>query len=218
MVETADYSVGGTRFNVVGPKGFKAEFTSPLAGAHNLGNTMAMVALAVDLGLGEETIRQTLRGFKSVRRRQEVRGEPGGVTIVDDYAHHPTAVEATLAALRPFYGGRRLWAIFEPRTNSSRRRVFQQRYGAAFDNADLVLIKEPPGLESIAPEERLSAQQLVADIIARGVEAHYFAEIEDMLPFILTNVESEDVLLVMSTGSFDNLIERLLEELSNRKF
>jgi len=218
MVEAADYAVGSTRFNVVGPKGFKAEFTSPLAGAHNLSNTLAMVALAVDLGLGEETIRQTLRSFKSVRRRQEVRGEPGGVTVIDDYAHHPTAVEATLEALRPFYGGRRLWAIFEPRTNSSRRRVFQQRYGAAFDNADLVLIKEPPGLESIAPEERLSAQQLVADINARGVEAHYFPEVEDMLPFILSHVESEDVLLVMSTGSFDNLIERLLEELSNKKF
>jgi len=216
MVEMADYRLGSTRFNIVGPKEFKAAFTSPLAGAHNLSNTMAMVALAMELGLHQDTIQQTLSSFKSVRRRQEVRGSPGGVTVIDDYAHHPTAVKATLEALRPFYGGRRLWAIFEPRTNSSKRRVFQHRYAAAFDNADLVLIKEPPGLESIAPEERLSAQQLVADINTRGVEAHYFPDVEGILSRILSKVESKDVLLVMSTGSFDNLIESLLEELSSR--
>jgi UDP-N-acetylmuramate: L-alanyl-gamma-D-glutamyl-meso-diaminopimelate ligase len=210
----AEYRVGSTHFTVAGPKGFNAALTSPLAGAHNLSNTMAMVALATELGLGENIIQQTLSSFKSVRRRQEVRGEPGGITVIDDYAHHPTAVKATLEALRPFYGGRRLWAIFEPRTNSSRRRVFQLRYAAAFDDADLVLIKEPPGLESIAPEERLSARQLVADIAARGVETHYFPNVQSMLPFILSKVESEDVLVVMSTGSFDNLIEKLLEQLS----
>jgi UDP-N-acetylmuramate: L-alanyl-gamma-D-glutamyl-meso-diaminopimelate ligase len=124
-------------------------------------------------------------------------------------------VQATLEALRPFYGGRRLWAIFEPRTNSSKRRVFQERYATVFDTADLVLIKEPPELDRIAPEERLSAQQLVADIKARGVNAHYFPIVDEMLPFILSRVEPKDVLVVMSTGFFDNLIERLLEELKN---
>jgi UDP-N-acetylmuramate: L-alanyl-gamma-D-glutamyl-meso-diaminopimelate ligase len=212
-VERAEYGIGATRFSVSGPQGFKASFTSPLAGAHNLSNTMAMVALAYELGLGKGTIQQALSTFSGVRRRQEVRGEPGGVTVIDDYAHHPTAVQATLEALRPFYGGRRLWAIFEPRTNSSKRRVFQERYATVFDAADLVLIKEPPGLNRIAPEERLSAQQLVEDIAARGIEAHYFPDIDGMLPFILPRVESKDVLLVMSTGSFDNLIERLLEGL-----
>ena len=212
-VETAEYGIAATRFSVSGPQGFKANFNSPLAGAHNLSNTMAMVALAYELGLGKGTIQQTLNTFSGVRRRQEVRGEPGGVTVIDDYAHHPTAVQATLEALRPFYGGRRLWAIFEPRTNSSKRRVFQERYAKAFDAADLVLIKEPQGLDRLAPEERLSAQQLVEDISARGIEAHYFTHIDGMLPFILPRVETGDVLLVMSTGSFDNLIERLLEEL-----
>jgi UDP-N-acetylmuramate: L-alanyl-gamma-D-glutamyl-meso-diaminopimelate ligase len=216
-VEKAEYGLGATRFSVSGPQGFKASFNSPLAGAHNLSNTMAMVALGHELGLGKGTIRQALSTFRGVRRRQEVRGEPGGVTVIDDYAHHPTAVQATLEALRPFYGGRRLWAIFEPRTNSSKRRVFQERYATVFDAADLVLIKQPPGLDRIAPGEQLSTQQLVADIVARGIEAHYFPDIEGMLPFILPRVESKDVLLVMSTGSFDNLIERLLEDLSNRQ-
>jgi UDP-N-acetylmuramate: L-alanyl-gamma-D-glutamyl-meso-diaminopimelate ligase len=216
-VEKAEYCLGATRFSVSGPQGFKASFNSPLAGAHNLSNTMAMVALGHELGLGKGTIRQALSTFRGVRRRQEVRGEPGGVTVIDDYAHHPTAVQATLEALRPFYGGRRLWAIFEPRTNSSKRRVFQERYATVFDAADLVLIKQPPGLDRIAPGEQLSTQQLVADIVARGIEAHYFPDIEGMLPFILPRVESKDVLLVMSTGSFDNLIERLLEDLSNRQ-
>jgi len=213
-VEKAEYCLGATRFSVSGPQGFKASFNSPLAGAHNLSNTMAMVALGNELGLDTGIIQQALSTFSGVRRRQEVRGEPNGVTVIDDYAHHPTAVQATLAALRPFYGDRRLWAIFEPRTNSSKRRVFQERYATVFDGADLVLIKEPPGLDRIAPEERLSARQLVADITARGVNAHYFAMVDEMLPFILSRVESGDVLLVMSTGSFDNLIDRILEGLS----
>jgi UDP-N-acetylmuramate: L-alanyl-gamma-D-glutamyl-meso-diaminopimelate ligase len=214
-VEKAGYALGSTRFTVSGPQRFKATFNSPLAGAHNLSNTLAMVSVARELGLDAATIQQALSTFRGVRRRQEVRGEPNGVTVIDDYAHHPTAVQATLEALRPFYGGRRLWAIFEPRTNSSKRRVFQERYATVFDTADLVLIKEPPELDRIAPEERLSAQQLVADIKARGVNAHYFPIVDEMLPFILSRVEPKDVLVVMSTGFFDNLIERLLEELKN---
>jgi len=217
-VEKADYGVGATRFSVSGPKGLKITFASPLAGAHNLSNTMAMVALGHELGLESGIIQQALITFRGVRRRQEVRGEPNGVTVIDDYAHHPTAVQATLEALGPFYGGRRLWAIFEPRTNSSKRRVFQERYTTVFDRADLVLIKEPPGLDRIAPEERLSAKRLAEDITARGTEAHYFPDTVGMLPFILSRVESRDVLVVMSTGSFDNLIDRLrlLVELKKR--
>jgi UDP-N-acetylmuramate: L-alanyl-gamma-D-glutamyl-meso-diaminopimelate ligase len=215
-VEMVEYRVGSTRFKVSGPQGFGTTFNSPLAGAHNLSNTLAMVALAHELGLDTGTIQQTLTTFRGVRRRQEVRGEPGGITVIDDYAHHPTAVQATLEALRPFYGGRRLWAVFEPRTNSSKRKVFQERYAAAFDGADLVLIKEPPGLDRIAPEERLSAQQLVDDIGARGIEAYYFPDTDGILPIILSKVEPGDVLLVMSTGSFDNLIEKLLEALNER--
>ena len=212
----AEYTVGATRFTVSGPQGFEASFNSPLAGAHNVSNTLSMISLAHQLGLNPGTIQETLTTFRGVRRRQEVRGEPGGVTVIDDYAHHPTAVQATLEALRPFYAGRRLWAIFEPRTNSSKRRVFQERYATVFDAADLVLIKEPPGLQSIAPEERLSAAQLAKDISKRGVEAHYFPEVNAMLPFILSEAKAGDVLLIMSTGSFDNLIDRLLEGLSKR--
>jgi UDP-N-acetylmuramate: L-alanyl-gamma-D-glutamyl-meso-diaminopimelate ligase len=215
-VEGAEYGIGSTRFTVSGPQGFRASLTSHLAGAHNLSNTTAMVALARELDLEKEIIQQTLTTFSGVRRRQEVRGEPGGITVIDDYAHHPTAVKATLEAFRPFYGGRRLWAIFEPRTNSSKRRVFQERYATVFDGADIVLIKEPPGLDRIAPEERLSAKQLVKDITDRGIDAHYFPDTEGMLPFILSSVKSRDVLVVMSTGSFDNLIDRLLEELNKR--
>jgi UDP-N-acetylmuramate: L-alanyl-gamma-D-glutamyl-meso-diaminopimelate ligase len=214
--EMAEHTVGTTRFNVSGPQGFEASFNSPLAGAHNVSNTLSMVSLANELGLDPGTIQKTLTTFKGVRRRQEVRGEPDGVTVIDDYAHHPTAVQATLEALRPFYAGRRLWAIFEPRTNSSKRKVFQERYATVFDAADLVLIKEPPGLQSIAPEERLSAAQLAKDISKRGVEAHYFPEVDFMLPFILSGAKAGDVLLIMSTGSFGNLIDRLLEELKKR--
>jgi len=212
----AEYAVGATRFRVQGPEGFDARFTSPLAGAHNLSNALGLIALARELGVGAESIQQALTTFKSVRRRQEVRGEPGGITVIDDFAHHPTAVQVTLEALRPFYGGRRLWALFEPRTNSSRRKVFQEQYAGAFDAADLVLIKEPPDMERIAPDERLSTRKLVDDIAARGKEAHYFLDVESMLGFILPRVRPRDVLLIMSNGSFDNLHERLLKALETR--
>jgi UDP-N-acetylmuramate: L-alanyl-gamma-D-glutamyl-meso-diaminopimelate ligase len=177
---------------------------------------MAMAALAYELGLGSNTIQQALSSFRGIKRRQEVRGEVGGLTVIDDFAHHPTAVQYTIDALRSFYAGRRLWAIFEPRTNSSKRRVFQKRYAAAFDMADVVLIKEPPGMEGIAVEERLSARQLVADIVARGLEAHYFPDTEAILAFVLARARSGDVLLIMSTGSFDGLIDKLLGELEKR--
>lgn len=210
------YNEAHTKFRLVGPRSLEASFTSQLPGGHNLSNTMAMVALAHELHLGLETMQEALNSFRGVRRRQEVRGEIGGVTVIDDFAHHPTAVQSTIEALRPFYGDRRLWAIFEPRTNSSKRRVFQERYASAFDGADLVIVKEPPGLESIPPEERISAQKLVTDIAGRGVEAHYFPDVDRILSFILPNVRHGDVLLVMSTGSFDNLIDKILTGLEEK--
>jgi UDP-N-acetylmuramate: L-alanyl-gamma-D-glutamyl-meso-diaminopimelate ligase len=212
----AEYAVGATRFRVQGPKGFEARFTSLLAGAHNLSNALGLIGLAHELGIGADFIQRALTTFKGVRRRQEVRGEPGGITVIDDFAHHPTAVQATIEALRPFYGGRRLWAIFEPRTNSSRRKVFQDQYVGAFDAADLILIKEPPDMERIAPEDRLSTRKLVEDIGARGKEAHYFLDVEAMLRFILAQVRQRDVLLIMSNGSFDNIHEKLLEMLRKK--
>ncbi|UCG14550.1 MAG: UDP-N-acetylmuramate:L-alanyl-gamma-D-glutamyl-meso-diaminopimelate ligase [Deltaproteobacteria bacterium] len=215
-VEGVDYKVGQTLFRMQGPEEFKVEFTSPLPGAHNLSNTLAVVVMARELGIDPSTVQHALSSFKGVRRRQEVLGEIGGITIVDDFAHHPTAVQSTIQALRHFYGGRRLWAIFEPRTNSSKRNIFHQRYVTAFDAADLVLIKEPPGLERIVPEERLSAGQLVADIRSRSLDAHYFPDVDTMLSFILSRVRREDVLLIMSNGSFDGLIDKLLEGLRNR--
>jgi UDP-N-acetylmuramate: L-alanyl-gamma-D-glutamyl-meso-diaminopimelate ligase len=210
----AEYAVGATRFRVQGPKGFEAPLISPLAGAHNLSNALGLIALARELGVGADSIQQALMTFRSVRRRQEVRGEPGGITVIDDFAHHPTAVQVTIEALRPFYGGRRLWAIFEPRTNSSRRKVFQDQYVGAFDAADIVLIKEPPDMERIAPEERLSARKLVEDIAARGKEVHHFPDVESMLRFILPRVRPRDVLLIMSNGSFDKLHDKLLDVLA----
>ena len=216
-IQKANYEVGRTNFHIHGPDAFEADLSSPLSGIHNLSNTMAAVALARELNLNSDVIQKTLSTFTGVRRRQEVRSETGGVTVIDDFAHHPTAVKATVEALHPFYGGRRLWAIFEPRTNSSKRQIFQQRYVSTFDGADVVLIKEPPGLESIPEAERLSARQLVEDIRDRGVEAHYFADVDAILSFILPKVQRGDVLLVMSTGSFDNLIDRLLEGLKGRQ-
>ncbi len=143
-------------------------------------------------------------------------GEAKGVLIIDDFAHHPTAVQETLQALHLFYPDRRLIAAFEPRTNSSRRAVFQDAYAAAFDEADCTSIKEPPGLEAIPEQERLNARQLVEDIKKRDKEAYFFQSTEDLSDFLRGYCASGDMVVCMSNGSFDGLPQRLLRCFQNR--
>ena len=132
---------------------------------------------------------------------------------MDDFAHHPTAVQETLQALRRFYPERRLIAAFEPRTNSSRRAVFQDAYAASFDAADCICIKQPPGLETIPESERLNTGQLVEDVRKRGKEAHYLRGVEDLLSFLTGYCPAGDLVVCMSNGSFDGLPQRLLQTL-----
>ena len=163
------------------------------------------------LRLDVQSIVRGVKSFAGVRRRQEVRGKVKGVTVIDDFAHHPTAVRETLAALYAAYEGQRLVTVFEPRTNSSRRRVFQEVYVSCFDDTDLVLIKEPEPLVNISPDERFSARQLVADLKKRKIDAHYFQETEEIILYLSTNCISGDIVAILSNGGFDNIHERLLE-------
>ncbi|MBW1982471.1 MAG: UDP-N-acetylmuramate:L-alanyl-gamma-D-glutamyl-meso-diaminopimelate ligase [Deltaproteobacteria bacterium] len=221
--EQADYMAskilctqGRTNFLVSGPSDLQIQLGSSLPGRHNVSNVLAAIAVAHELEVAAAAMVEALSTFKGVRRRQEVRARVDGITIIDDFAHHPTAVNATVRALQQYYPGHRLWAIFEPRTNSSRRGVFQQAYAEAFDAAHMVLLKEPPGLESIPAAERLSVEKLAAAIGKRGVEAHHFADADAILHFISSRAEPGDVLLLMSTGSFDNLHQRIIEVLQCR--
>ncbi|MDY6851064.1 MAG: UDP-N-acetylmuramate:L-alanyl-gamma-D-glutamyl-meso-diaminopimelate ligase [Thermodesulfobacteriota bacterium] len=188
---------------------------SPLPGTHNVLNTLAVAAALDRIGLNPGRLGPGLETFKGVRRRQEVRGVEAGVTVIDDFAHHPTAVRETLAAIRAAYPGQRIAAAFEPRTNTSRRNIFQADYAAAFDDADKVLVRQPPDLAKVPKKERFSSKQLVQDLRDRGKSAFFFQDANLLLDHLLAETRPGDVVLIMSNGGFDNLHDRLLKGLKN---
>ena len=146
-----------------------------MIGEHNRLNALAAIAAADRLGISQQVISDALETYAGVKRRQEIRGVQNGITVIDDFAHHPTAVRETIGAVRPFYPSGRLIAVFEPRTNTSMRNVFQEIYPSSFDGADLVCIRKPPLLEKIPQDQRFSSEQLVDDLKKRGKEAFYFS-------------------------------------------
>ena len=207
---------GCTTFSVLRRGELLGEFTSPMPGRHNALNALAVIALLHRLGVAPPVVAAGLREFKGVRRRQEVRGEGDGITVIDDFAHHPTAVSETLLALRQAYPGRRLVTVFEPRTNTSMRNVFQEKYVTAFDSADVAIIREPPALHKIPEMERFSSQRLVDDLTQRGRVARYFSDTDAILDFLAKTVVRDDVIAILSNGGFDNIHSRLLAMLAAR--
>jgi UDP-N-acetylmuramate: L-alanyl-gamma-D-glutamyl-meso-diaminopimelate ligase len=202
-----------TSFDVMRKGQTYASLATPLYGDYNVSNLLSIVALAENLNIEWATLYNACRDFKGVKRRQEIRGEKGGILVLDDFAHHPTAVEKTIEAVKARYTGRRLLAVFEPRSNSSRRKVFQEKYGLAFDKADLVFIPDPVLMEKIPVEERFSSVELVESINARDIKAQHYPDSQQLLEALAGEARKGDVILIMSNGSFDNLHERLLEKL-----
>ena len=191
-------------------------FESALVGTHNLYTQVAAAAAALSAGAGADRLSAGFSTFAGIKRRQEVLGEPGGVTVIDDFAHHPTAVQVTLQALRQRYGGRRLWAVWEPRSATSRRKTFQEQYASAFDEADLVVVAEPYDTSGIPPEARLDAGQLVIDMQVRGVDALCLPDAETIARTIAARAHPMDVVAVLSNGGFGGLHQRLLTLLEQR--
>ena len=187
--------------------------TTSLYGRHNVSNLLSTVVLSRFLGIDPPTLGEALHNFRGVKRRQEIKGEEKGILIIDDFAHHPTAVRETIRAVREKYRRRRLIAVFEPRSNSSRRNIFQHEYRHSFDLADLVMIPEPPFMEKIPPEERFSSPKLVEDLQKRGRKARYFQNTDFLLDQVLKEGRRGDLILFMSNGAFDNLPDRVLKEL-----
>jgi UDP-N-acetylmuramate: L-alanyl-gamma-D-glutamyl-meso-diaminopimelate ligase len=207
---------GGINFAVLRDGRPWGEFFLPMLGTHNVWNAVAALAALAEVGAGPGPLREALAGFQGVHKRQEVAGEFQGVLVLQDFAHHPTAVAVTLAAVRQGYPGRRLVAVFEPRTNTSRRRVFQAPYAAAFKDADLILVREPPDLWKVEPEEQFSSRQLVADLAQQGKTALYFPDTDRLLAGLLPLLQPGDLVLVMSNGDFDHLVTRLGQALGGQ--
>jgi UDP-N-acetylmuramate: L-alanyl-gamma-D-glutamyl-meso-diaminopimelate ligase len=166
------------------------------------------------LDISPSTINKGLESFAGVKRRQEVRGIERGITVIDDFAHHPTAVRETLAALKSGYSNRRLVTVFEPRTNSSRRAIFQNDYAAVFDSADVILLKEPSPIEGLAKDELFSSARLASDLInTRKLAAEAFKTTDDILNRLKDILQEGDVVAILSNGGFDNIHVRLLDQI-----
>jgi len=189
------------------------EIKTPLYGRHNVSNLLSTLPLSAFLGIETKSLLRGLETFQGVKRRQEVRGETKGVLVLDDFAHHPTAVRETIQAVKEKYRQRRLIAVFEPRSNSSRRNVFQEQYAVSFDKADLIMIPEPPMTEKIPKEQRFSSAGLVEDLKRKGLRAFYFSNTDLLLEEILRQSRAGDVILFMSNGSFDNIPAKTLQSL-----
>ncbi|MDI6687228.1 MAG: UDP-N-acetylmuramate:L-alanyl-gamma-D-glutamyl-meso-diaminopimelate ligase [Desulfobacterales bacterium] len=188
-------------------------FKTRLVGEHNLLNTLSAIAIADSLNIPAGIISDALETFKGIKRRQEVRGKKRNITVIDDFAHHPTAVRETIRAVKPFYPDGRLIAVFEPRTNSSMRKVFQNIYPLSFNEADLICIRKPPLLKKIPVDERFSSEKLVDDLNNSGKVAHYFPDTESIVDFLTKEARPGDVVLIMSNGGFDNIHDRMLKAL-----
>jgi UDP-N-acetylmuramate: L-alanyl-gamma-D-glutamyl-meso-diaminopimelate ligase len=203
---------GSTRFRIRRDGRDLGAFEIPMLGTHNVLNAVAAVAVAAEVGIPLDRIAAGLRTFAGVKRRLEVVGVAGGVTVYDDFAHHPTAVAATLAGLRANRPDARIWAVFEPRTASSCRRVFQDDFARAFLPADEVLLA-PVFRSTLPEEERLSVPDLVRDLTTAGRSARAAGSVDDIITTIAREQRTGDLVVIMSNGGFGGIHRRLLRAL-----
>jgi UDP-N-acetylmuramate: L-alanyl-gamma-D-glutamyl-meso-diaminopimelate ligase len=208
----------GARFALVRRGETLADVHLPVGGAHNVENALGVAAAATALGLSPAEIAAGLAAFHGVKRRQEVRGVAGGVTIVDDFAHHPRAVAKTLAAIRGSYPGSRILAAFEPRSNTSRRNLHQADYAASatWSDAAEIFVLEPAPTDRVPEAERLDVPAVVRDLRAAGRSAASFTSMDALVPAVLASARPGDVVVAMSNGAFGGIWGKLLDGLGRR--
>ncbi len=218
---SADWSVGDYRFE--GKEGcFQisrqgqslGEFRLPMVGRHNALNATAVTALAINCGIPLEEVRSGLNTFRGVKRRQEIVGEEKGVLVIDDFAHHPTAIHLTVSAIKEAFPDRRLWAVFEPRSATSRRNVLQEPFAKSFGSADKVILAGLHAPEKIAPEDRFDPEGVVQTMEGEGTKAWYIPEVESIVDFLGERLQVNDVVLIMSSGGFYGIHQKLLNRLA----
>jgi len=204
---------------VAGPGDGRGEriehFESLLVGRHNVENCVAAIAVARARGVPPGDLVRGVASFAGVRRRQELRGIAGGVTVLDDYAHHPTAVRETLKALRKRYPKRRLIAVYEPRSATSRRKTFQAEFAEAFAHADEVIVGRLFDPSKIPADERFDPERLALDLHRSGTKASYVPEVDTIARLLAESAGPGDVVCVLSSGSFDGLHDKLLDEIGD---
>jgi UDP-N-acetylmuramate: L-alanyl-gamma-D-glutamyl-meso-diaminopimelate ligase len=190
-------------------------FELPLLGAYNVRNALAAIAVGSAVGLSTDTMAEGLRRFRGVRRRLQHRGTAAGAAVYDDFAHHPTAIAETLDGVRSAHPTKRIWAIFEPRSATSCRRIFQSDFARALSKADRVIL--PAVFRSSLPEqERLSPEALIHDLQAQGVDARFIPRVDDIVSTVAREAAEGDMVVIMSNGGFDDIHQKLLAALEAR--
>ncbi len=216
VAENLRFGPEGARFAVREPRGRTGEYLLPMSGHHNVENAMGVYAACRALGLSADQIRSGFASFSGVKRRQEIRGEIGGVLVIDDFAHHPTAVRETITAIRLRYPDRRLWAVFEPRSNTSRRNIHQVEYTSAFDGAALASIRVPEPHDKVPVNEQLDIGKVVDSLRSQGIDANASRDVDELVTRVIHEATPGDVVLVMSNGAFGGFIPTLLAGLEAR--
>ena len=213
VAPTAD----GMSFDVTQADSMIGSFTLPMAGTFNVQNALGAIIVAKELGIENHVIQTALTTFKSVKRRLELRGDVNGVQVYDDFAHHPTAVLETLRAVRERFPKQRIWAVFEPRSQTCRRRVFEQAFIDSFEPADSTLIARVYGASKLDPEQTLSPDRVAEGIRKRGKAAEAFGATGDIVDYLASRVQPGDHVVIMSNGGFDNIHNKLLDRLRGGK-
>ena len=186
----------------------------PLSGYHNIRNVLAAVAAAHFYGVKKEQIEKALTEFQNIIKRLEVKARVNNITIYDDFAHHPSKVKATIIGLRQQFPQRKIWAVFEPRTATSKRKIMEDKYAVSFDDADTTIIAPLHLPQKVKAKERLSVESLVKKINKRGKEAFYINSVQEIVNLLGKNARSGDIILIMSNGSFNNIHQKLIDKLS----
>jgi len=207
-IEEVSYETDGSSFTLVDER-----YTIPMVGEFNVRNAAMAVAGGMFAGLSPDEVRSAFSSFRGIARRQQLRGEVRGVRVIDDFAHHPTAIRLAVLALRQRYPDARLWVVFEPRSNTTRRNIFQAELADALASADRAVVPAIEDPEKFAEEERLDPEQLVRDIDVGGGRGVYLPTVEEIAEYVVAEVEAGDVVAILSNGGFGGLHGILLERL-----
>lgn len=209
QVTEIEYASDCTRFDLDGER-----YQIPMAGEFNVRNAAMAVCAAKFSGFTPDQIRDGLLSFEGIARRQEVRGIAGGVRVIDDFAHHPTAIGLAVDSLRQQYPDSRLWVIFEPRSNTTRRNIFQNELASSLSKADFAIVPAVPDPEKVPEADRLNPVKLVADVQSSGTECWYCETVTDIVALVGDKAQSGDTVAVLSNGGFEGIHQKLLDRLS----
>ena len=212
------FGAEGARFRMHTSKGkATSELLLPMSGYHNVENAAGVYAAARAIGLTHKQVAHGFKTFKGVKRRQEIRGEIGQVLVIDDFAHHPTAVRETIEAIRGRFPDRRLWAVFEPRSNTSRRNIHQAEYAASFGGADVATLREPEPHDKVPADQQLNVRTIVEELNRQSIVADSSADVNELVRRVSEGAREGDVLLIMSNGAFGGFIPSLMEALQRKE-